>query len=409
MENHMSHLFTDLVGFRGDAIDAFGRLRTSNPFTLFDSQHRYRDNGKFDTKLVGNAGTTFSINESTIHLQLGKTSGDEIIRETKYVFPYQPGKSLLVLNTFTFNSPKENLRQRVGYFNDYNGIFLEQNGLTAYIVLRSYVTGSTAETRIPQTQWNSDTFDGSGASGRTLDVSRANIFWTDIEWLGVGDVRTGFYIDGRPVIAHTFHNDNLNPTTYMTTATLPIRYEIKNLANTGTTAMMRQICSSVISEGGYEGRSTVNYAGSNSTGEIDLGNVAGAYKPVAAIRLRSDRMDTVVLPADVQVLVTSNANVTWRVVVNPELTGGTWANYSDFSNVQYNKTLTGISGGVIIKEGYVGTAVAERISNPNEFKFQLGRTINQVSDVVALEIAPLAGNNTKVYANFGWEELDGRR
>jgi len=405
----MSYLFTDRVDFKGEAIDAFSRLKISDSFTIFDSQHRYRENEKFDTKLIGNAGITFSVNESVIKMEVGRTAGDHVIRQSKYVFPYQPGKSLLILNTFVFNTPKNNLLQTVGYYNDYNGIFLEQNGLTASMVLRSYVTGATVERRIPQHEWNGDVFDGSGASGRTLAVDKANIFWTDIEWLGVGDVRTGFFVDGRPVIAHTFHNDNINPTTYMTTATLPIRYELKNLANTGTTAMMRQICSSVISEGGYDSRAITNYAGSNATTEISLGNVSGVYTSIVGIRLRSDRLDAPVVPADIQLIVTTNSNVAWKLVLNPTLiNAGSWITFSDYSSVQYNTTL-GTSGGIIIKEGYVYGNATERLSTPGEFIAQLGRTIDGVSDILSLEIAPLTGTNTKVYANLGWQELDGRR
>jgi len=404
----MSYLFTDRVDFKGEAIDAFSRLKISDAFTIFDSQHRYRENEKFDTKLIGNAGITFSVNESAIKMEVGRTAGDHVIRQSKYVFPYQPGKSLLILNTFVFNTPKNNLLQKVGYYNDYNGIFFEQNGLTASMVLRSYVTGATVERRIPQHEWNGDVFDGSGASGRTLAVDKANIFWTDIEWLGVGDVRTGFFVDGRPVIAHTFHNDNINPTTYMTTATLPIRYELKNLANTGTTAMMRQICSSVISEGGYDSRAITNYAGSHAKGEVTLGN-AGEYTSIVAIRLRSDRLDAPIVPADVQLIVTTAKDVTWRVVLNPTLSGGTWVTFSDYSSVQYNKTTTSVTGGIIIKEGYVAGNATERLSTPGEFIAQLGRTIDGVSDILALEIAPLSTSQTKVYANLGWQELDGRR
>jgi hypothetical protein len=34
------------------ANDAFGRLRISEPFTLFDSSHRYADNGLWATEVV---------------------------------------------------------------------------------------------------------------------------------------------------------------------------------------------------------------------------------------------------------------------------------------------------------------------------------------------------------------------
>jgi len=157
------------------------------------------------------------------------------------------------------NTPKEGLRQRIGYFGitggptagtPYNGVYLQQDGLTLSICLASGSLATT--TTVNQSQWNGDKFNGTGESSRTLDVTKGNIFWTDIEWLGVGDVRCGFFVDGKPVVAHTFHNDNVHPTTYMTTAVLPIRYEIENTTAQAAGSTLTQICSSVISEGGYE-------------------------------------------------------------------------------------------------------------------------------------------------------------
>ncbi len=99
----------------GTATDAFGRIRTSNPLTLFDSQHRYVDNNLWATS--NTAGTTYAFanNQSLINMNVGTGSGQQVIRETKKVFAYQPGKSLLLMNTFVFNEAKPNLRQRIGY------------------------------------------------------------------------------------------------------------------------------------------------------------------------------------------------------------------------------------------------------------------------------------------------------
>jgi hypothetical protein len=53
-----------------------------------------------------------------------------------------------------------------------------------------------SETVVPQTNWNIDKLDGTGISGITLDISKAQILWMDIEWLGLGTVRIGFVING---------------------------------------------------------------------------------------------------------------------------------------------------------------------------------------------------------------------
>lgn len=410
----MSYLFNDKVGFKDNAIDAFNRLKTSNPFTLFDSQHRYASNDKWDTFGVTGGTATFLLNESVVNLTIGVTAGAKVTRETKRIFPYQPGKSLLVLNTFAFNTPKENLRQRVGYFGltggatfgtPYNGIYLEQNGLTLSINLAS---GSLNQiTTITQSSWNGDKFDGSGSSGRTLDVSKGNIFWMDIEWLGVGDVRTGFFVDGKPVVAHIFHNDNVNPTTYMTTASLPIRYELENTATTASSSTMKQICSSVQSEGGYEGfarRYNVTKNGSNPT----VLTTQDIQYPMIALRLNSNRLDSAVVPSNLSVVLEQTASnkpdtVQYRILLNPTLTGGAWLTHFN-GNVDYNVTATAVTGGTDIIGGYISSSGVLDINSINNFNFQLGRSQTGVSDTFVLTMTPI-NDGAQVYCDLSWFEI----
>lgn len=414
MENYMSYLFNDKVGFKDNAIDAFNRLKTSNPFTLFDSQHRYASNDKWDTFGVTGGTATYLLNESVVNLTVGVTAGAKVTRETKRIFPYQPGKSLLVLNTFAFNTPKENLRQRVGYFGltggatfgtPYNGIYLEQNGLTLSINLAS---GSLNQiTTINQSSWNGDKFDGSGSSGRTLDVSKGNIFWMDIEWLGVGDVRTGFFVDGKPVVAHIFHNDNVNPTTYMTTASLPIRYELENTATTASSSTMKQICSSVQSEGGYEGfarRYNVTKNGSNPT----VLTTQDIQYPMISLRLNSNRLDSAVVPSNLSVVLEQTASnkpdtVQYRILLNPTLTGGTWSTHFN-GNVDYNVTATAVTGGTDIIGGYISSSGVLDINTINDFNFQLGRSQTGVSDTFVLTMTPI-NDGAQVYCDLSWFEI----
>jgi hypothetical protein len=244
------HMLADQLTPGGSLTDAFGRLRTSSPFTIFDSQYRYGDNGKWDTLTATNGSATHVTTENVMALAVTNESGSKVIRETRRVMPYQPGKSLLILASFCLGTLKANVRQRVGYFGNDDGIFLEADGETVSLKIRSRSLNTTLTAA--RTEWNGDKFDGTGYSGRTIDFSKAQIFWMDIEWLGVGDVRCGFVVDGHLIVAHTFHNDNVRTTTYMSTACLPIRYEIENLAATSGSTTMKQVCSSVISEGGYE-------------------------------------------------------------------------------------------------------------------------------------------------------------
>ena len=210
----------------GMAVDAFGRSRVSMPLTLFDSSHRYRDNGLWVQSNTNNTTITFSANEGLMNLAIGTANNDEIIRETTKVFSYQPGKSLQILNTFVMSPTKTNLRQRVGYYGANNGIYLEQDGTNIYFVERSFNTGAVTEIRVEKVDWNVDPLDGTGPSLMTLDLTKAQILFSDIEWLGLGTVRCGFVIDGRLIHCHSFHHANYITSTYMTTASLPLRYEI---------------------------------------------------------------------------------------------------------------------------------------------------------------------------------------
>ena len=375
--------------------DAFGRLRTSQPYTLFDSRARYYDHNEFSSSTSTGGTVVYDANSSTYQLNVTSANGSSVIRETKRVFPYQPGKSLLVMTTFCMNTPKANLRQRVGYFTTNNGIYFENDGTYNYLVIRSYSSGALVEDRIRQDAWDNPFL--------ALQVDRTQIFWTDIEWLGVGSVRCGFVINGAYVLCHTFHHANIagNTTTYMTTATLPVRYEITNTAGTTGVSMMRQICSTVISEGGYNAFTYSETAG-RGTSVLRL-TTAGTYYPVVSIRLASTRLDAIVLPRQVDVLSPTVNYYRWKLVLNPTLTNADWAGISTSGTVEYDIAATAMTGGTELQSGYVSSRELSVLGG-DEFAFQLGRTLAGVSDIVTLAMAATS-NNADVLAQIGWQEI----
>jgi hypothetical protein len=386
--------------------DAFGRQRISQLYTVFDSQHRYQENDKWTTVTGVSGSTTYQVNESVVDLNVTTLSGDYIYRETKRVFPYQPGKSFLNMTSFVFASGKTNLRQRVGFFNSQNGIFFEQSGTTNNLVLRSYVSGSVNETRVAQSDWNYDKFNGAGPTARTLDPTKANILWMDIEWLGVGDVRAGFVVDGHMEIAHIFHNDNQNTTSYMTTAVLPLRQEIENLGTTASSSTAKQICATVASEGGYEGF-TRRYNIATSTTPKTLTS-SGVTYPLVSIRMASGRTDSVVIPANLSVALEQTQNnkpdiIQYRVLLNATLSGTNWQTHYN-GNVQYDTSSTTVSGGTDIIGGYIVSDGTLSLSDVRDFNFQLGRTQAGVSDVFTVVAAPTI-SGAKVYTDLSWFEI----
>ncbi len=395
-----------ISGFSGATSDAFGRLRVSEPYTLFDTNNRYYDHNQFSNAINGGANVVYVANQSSFQLNVGTSVGDSVIRETMKVFPYQPGKSQLTLLTFCMNTPKTNLRQRVGLFGATNGVFFENDGTYNYMVIRSGSTG--VEERVRQDAWNGDRLNGAGGannpSGITLYPDRTQIYYADVEWLGVGNVRVGFIINGQYILCHTFQHANQigNTKVYMTTATLPIRYEITNTGATAGVSMMTQICSTVISEGGYNNFGTTQTAGTGTT-QKRLAN-SGTYYPVVSIRLASTRLDSIVFPRQIDVLSPSVNYYRWTLLQNATLTGATWAGTSPTGTVQYDLAATAITGGVEIQTGYASARELTQLSAVDFFQFQLGRTLAGVSDTVTLALAATA-SNADVLAELGWQEL----
>jgi hypothetical protein len=393
---------TSTVTLGATASDAFGRLRVSNPYTLFDGGLRYGDDAfKWDQVDTGSATSSFLPNESSI--LMATTGAGSAVRQTKQVFSYQPGKSLLTMLTFVMNTPTAGVTQRAGYFGAQNGVYFEIDGTDINLVIRKYTAGSVDSTseKIPQSSWNGDRLDGTGASGVTLDITKAQIFWTDIEWLGVGSVRCGFVINGQFIVAHIFHHANILDRVYMTTASLPLRYE---LVSTGPAATMRAICSTVISEGGYANRSQSRAIGTALTGK-DLSNTV--YRPLVCLRLKSANIDAIVVPTAFDVYGLQQAAFAYRVILNPTLTDANWTSAGTDSTVEYDISATALSGGTVTSQGiFVGSnkgGSAQVSNNEVDFSQQLGRTIAGVSDIWCLA-AVATTNNDDAVGVVNWQE-----
>jgi hypothetical protein len=411
--NQLDQLLGQIVTTTGSAVpisiggtntDAFGRLRTSGPYTLFDSQNRYAKNDLFDETTATGGTVTYDANASTVLLNVTTSSGSSVVRQTYRSFSYQPGKGLLSLNTFVMDTAKANVRTRVGYFNTQNGVFLERNGTTVNIVRRTYTSGAAVDTAVSQSSWNGDKLDGTGDSGYTLDLTKAQILWQDFEWLGVGSVRVGFVIDGQYIICHTFLNANSLSSVYMTTAILPVRYEIENVGAAASSSTLKQICSTVISEGGYEKKVALNVARMTAANT----SISTTFVPLVSLRLASGRTGAVVIPDGYSVLPTATSATTFEIVLvkNPTLTGASWV-ASDSSNVEQDLSATSYTGGTIVQQQFVlssnlanGTAIG--IGDYN-WDLQLGATISGTSDIYTLAVRTLSGTHNAIGSLSFWD------
>lgn len=378
------------------ALDAFGRQRFSQPFTLFDSMLRYsKRTDLWDEAVAGGGTTNFLTNESSLELKTTVASGDTVLRRSLKHFPYQPGKSLLIMASFVGNAPIVGLVQEVGYFDDDNGIILRANGTTLQFVVRSSATGTIQENVVSQTAWNIDAF-------ATLDFTKANIFVADLEWLGVGRVRCGFVIDGEIRYCHEFNHSNSIDKVYMTSAILPMSYRLYNSSAIASPAVLKQICTSVVSEGGYQPTGPIYITGRGASNFASI----SSETMVAAIRMASGRTDNVIIPAQIDASLGGNpaANTVaqWRLRLNPTVSG-TWLSADNGrENVQVMSSGT-FSGGTIIGAGLVASRSSIEFDPESGLALSLGQTIAGVSDVIILTLQCSSSENAT--GLIGWREV----
>jgi len=340
-----------LVG--GPLFDASGRMRVSEPNVLFDAQFEYDLQPRlWETATTGASSTVALEAPSAVLMTCGPSSGSSVIRQTRRYFRYTSGQSQLVFATGVLDPGGDSVAgsvRRIGYFDANNGVFFERNGTTTNVVLRN----NGADTAVAQGAWNLDQCDGSGLSGFNYNVERANIFVIDLEWLGVGSVRLGFMDPNRNIVyCHEFENANAFQTTYMQTANLPLRYEIRSTGTAGTRTM-RQICSTVVREGSSlepqsRIRDVATPAAGGSTATPTFRTVL-AVRPALTLGSKPNRAEIELL--ETVITQTGAGNVVLQLVKNPTVTGLSWSAAPDAA-LEFATNQTTYSGGEIILQDF---------------------------------------------------------
>jgi hypothetical protein len=113
----------------------------------------------------------------------------------------------------------------------------------------------------------------------------------------------------------------------MQTAILPLRYEIATTGGTASSSTLQMICSTVISEGGYEQTSQVYTARPGNNGVTIANNTGLTFTPIVSIRINSSYYGAIVIPSAILFQPTSNGSTGYEVALikNATLTGATWA------------------------------------------------------------------------------------
>lgn len=414
-------------------IDAFGRQKVSNPQTLIDNKFLTSKNIIDWDELTKNGGqANFSI-PGYIQL-IAPPSGGRVVRQSRLYTPYQPGKglSMFITGTLETNGGATDVTSRIGYFDDDadktdskdntlgNGYFFELDGNDLSVVERTSVSGGQTDNKVVQNNWNIDPMNGTGPSGIVLDVSKRQIFYIELEWLGVGTVVMGLVIDRQLYFVHAFHHANtlgLSGTgiyPYINTPTLPIRYEITNNSSGG--ASMVQICSTVISDGGY---TPIGKVSSIANSDFISGVGSSTLIPILSIRLAPQKRRLTARLLNFTTVESGGRTYAYEIfkVVSPTsgvLTNSTsliWTSVGGDSNVQYNENATGLTlpaGNNYIRlvSGLVsGQSRGVDLDFGDTFAATLTSNIAGESDLIIIACRTLSGT-VNIAASLGWQEIE---
>lgn len=421
----MTFLFNNTVTFNGGNVDAFGRLRTVAPYSLYEGKIVYGDQPYiYENQTDGSYGSvTFNVNNSCMTLASGTNAAGYAIRQTRQYFQYVPGKSQLILISFCFGAAQTNNIKRVGYFDANNGFFFEQNGSALRMVKRTSVgDGTPDDIQVAQNSWNLDPMNGLGPSGITLDPTKVQLLVIDFQWLGVGRVRMGFDIAGKIYYVHEFVHANSLTTVYINQPNLPVRWECRNTDTVAVSTTVDAICFAVNCEGhdadsgqGWSKESGAVTAGVGGTTVLNvrLKNTYRTYPNRQTAKLLSFSLMAVTAPVLYKIAILPSAaslsgSPSWSDVT-PASSHGT----DSISSCEYDVSATGwvtLNKAEVLLSGYTFSSnQTSGIVNPTSTVGTRNTLICQNiacnnSQVFSVWAAGIGGSAT-VYATLNWIEL----
>lgn len=405
--------------------DTFGRFRVSNPVTLFDFSNIDDINHQiyFDEK-TENGGTITHSNNSYEQLDVTTTSGSRVVCQSKQYIHYQPGKSKIafISGVLETQGGTAGIRSRIGMFDDENdkntvlydaggnGLFFELDGTTLHVVERTSNNGTgQTDVAIPQNEWNIDTF-GAGAlnpSKRIFnDFSKTCLFVIDLEWLGVGFSRFGMVFDGKIYYCHIFKHKKIQKP-YIRYAKLPIRFELETTGTPDRAGSSRQICGTVLSEGGYNMKAKEYADGTNSNYFVVPYT---HYAPLLTLRLKPNYNRNLIYLKKIDFLVESNKPIHYDVRLNPsEITGVTFNSVSDLSIAEISVTGLGVTGGLTLNSGYVDSKGSSTLATTLDDilnQLPISSNITGESDLLTIAAVAVGGAVSNTYCQMNWLELN---
>ncbi len=381
------------------------RLKVSPYQTVFFNTFQYgKETDVWDERLVGVGATaTFNASSSNVVMEVGSAAGSSVVRQTKNVMRYIPGRSSTLAFSIRLDTPQVGIRRRFGLFDDNNGAYFEDNGGTYAYVIRSNTTGIVSERRVYRDDWNGEKFDGNGYTGVTADPTKQQMISINYEWYGAGIVEFAWLMKNETIPSHTFENSNTNDFVWCSTPFLPIRVEIENITGVAGTHYLYQGSNSLIQEGEPEKLGILESVANPITGTTLAS--ANTFYPIVSLRLKEDELGAVALIRSLQTATNDNTNVYWRLIENSTLTGASWTDHPDPNSfMQYDTSATATTGGNIVLSGFTISGGASLTPIDEKAQLQIGRSgIGTISDIYTLACAS-PNTNKKALAVLNWIE-----
>ena len=381
------------------------RLKVAPYQTVFFNTFQYgKETDVWDEQVVGVGATaTYNANSSNVIMQVGSAAGSKVIRQTRNVMRYIPGRSATLAFAIRLDTPQVGIRRRFGLFDENNGAYFEDDGGTYSYVIRSNTTGIVTETRVTRDNWNGEKFDGNGYTGVTADATKQQMISINYEWYGAGLVEFAWLMKNETIPSHTFENSNTNDFVWCSTPFLPIRVEIENVTGVAGTHYIYQGSNSLIQEGEPEKLGILESVANPITGTTLTD--ANTFYPVVSLRLKSGSLAAVALLRSLQTATNDNTNVYWRLIENPTLTGASWTDHPDPNSfIQYDTSATATTGGNIVLSGFTISGGSSLVEIDDKAALQIGRSgIGTISDIYTLACAS-PNTNKKALAVLNWIE-----
>lgn len=429
------------------ALDAFGRTRVSNPSTLLDIRFPSLPQN------LPSIAPTAQVLDNELQVNINVSSGfgwgngggymaligslgvtGYALSQSRTFVTYQPGKSLFMLFSGQFLT-NDTYDTYIGLFDTTiltipdrcqpkSGVYLSiVNGVPYF-----NIADNGSITSIAQSEWNLDKMNGTGPSGLTLDFRKTQLLAIDLEWLGVGRVRYGFYAFGQVQYAHQVTHLNVLTNPYTRSINLPVTYLLTGDTDTEDMGELKQICSTVMSEGGYTpiGRPFSANTGNNDTSEVTLVNLTET--PLLAIRgnVSKGYYHQSIVPTTFSVIDQDSNNTLlirlrlFRGQDTANIVATTWSSASSYSLVQYAQhTIAGVTnfttfnttGSIVLANDYILGKGSNIVANLNSAFSTLLLNVSadeyNTPDVLVVT-AQRVGNGAataKTWASIDWQEV----